>query len=235
MTFKAFLNSFKPIPTLTPLAEKVRSSLAGGIAILLLAWTLYALPQHGYPLLLLGSMAASAVLLFAAPHSPLAQPWNLVGGHFVSALAGWGCIFFISDPVTAAGLAVGMAIFLMYLLNCLHPPGAATALTLVLSAGQFHEMGWRWVAVILIANVFISLILALLINNLLPGRRYPSSPAVPITPLSPPAVIPEHSDIEWALAQMDSVIDVSPADLVVIYDKAQAHAKTRLDDDLKRR
>jgi CBS domain-containing membrane protein len=235
MSIHSFIKSFSPYKSTAPLSEKFRSGIAGGVAILLLAWALYALPQPSYPLLLLGSMAASAVLLFAAPHSPFAQPWNLVGGHFVSALVGWGCSLIISDPIIAAGVAVGTAIFLMYLLNCLHPPGAATALTLVLSAGQFHEMGWQWVAVILIANVLISLILALLINNLLPGRRYPNPPAAPMPPLDTPSVIPEHSDIEWALAQMDSVIDVSAADLATIYDKAQAHAKTRIDDSLKGR
>ena len=31
--------------------------------------------------LLIGSFGASAVLAFGAPHSPLAQPRNLVGGH----------------------------------------------------------------------------------------------------------------------------------------------------------
>lgn len=233
MSLHSFVKSFTPYKSTASLSEKLRSGIAGGGAILLLAWALYALPQHSYPLLLLGSMAASAVLLFAAPHSPFAQPWNLVGGHFVSALAGWVCSLLITDPVIAAGVAVGTAIFLMHLFNCLHPPGAATALTLVLSAGQFHEMGWRWVAVIIIANVLISLLLAIIINNLLSGRRYPSQPVAPTPPMSPAAVIPDQADIEWALGQMDSVIDVSATDLSIIYDKARTHAKARLEDSLK--
>ncbi|TNC95054.1 MAG: HPP family protein [Gallionellaceae bacterium] len=233
MNLSTFIKSFIPHKTSAPFLEKVRSGLAGGIAILLLAWVLYALPQHSYQLLMLGSMAASAVLLFASPHSPFAQPWNLVGGHLVSALAGWVCIVLIPDPAIAAGVAVGIAIFLMHYLNCLHPPGAATALTLVLAGGQFHEMGWQWVAMIVIANTFISLILALLINNVLPGRRYPFQ-AAPMPPKLEPALIPEPADIEWALRQMDSVIDVNPADLAVIYAKAQAHAKDRLDSQLEK-
>ncbi|MDH2917161.1 MAG: HPP family protein [Gallionella sp.] len=234
MSLRSFIKSFIPHKTPTPFLEKVRSGLAGGIAILLLAWALYALPQHSYPLLMLGSMAASAVLLFASPHSPFAQPWNLVGGHLVSALAGWVCIVLIPDPAIAAGVAVGTAIFLMHYLNCLHPPGAATALTLVLAGGQFHDMGGRWVAMIIIANVLISLLLALLINNVLPGRRYPVQATASMPPKLEPTVIPELADIERALEQMDGVIDVSAADLSVIYDKAQAHAKDRLDKQLKR-
>lgn len=234
MSLASFFRSFVPQKVVASLAEKVRSGLAGGIAIMLLAWLLYASPQTQYPLLLLGSMAASAVLLFAAPHSPFSQPWNLVGGHLFSALAGWTCSLLIPDQVMAAVMAVGTAIFLMHFLNCLHPPGAATALTLVLAAGQFHEMGWQWVAVIVSANTLISLVLALVINNLLPGRNYPSRPAAPIPPTPEPRVIPEQEDIQWTLAQMDSVIDISAADLSLIYDMAQAHAQARLEGELKK-
>ncbi len=234
MSIDSFIRSFTPQKGVASLADKVRSGIAGGIAIMLLAWVLYVSPQPDFPLLLLGSMAASAVLLFAAPHSPFAQPWNLVGGHLFSALAGWTCSLLIPDQVLAAGIAVGTAIFLMHYLNCLHPPGAATALTLVLAASQFHEMGWQWVAVIVIANTLISLVLALVINNLLPGRSYPARSTASTPPTPEPRVIPEQADIQWALVQMDSVIDVSAADLSLIYDKAQAHAQARLVSELKK-
>ena len=234
MSLAVFIRSFLPHKSNTPLLEKVRSGIAGGIAIFLLAWALYTLPQYSYPLLLLSSMAASAVLLFAAPHSPFAQPWNLVGGHFVSALAGWLVSLLIPDQSIAAGVAVGAAIFLMHSLNCLHPPGAATALTLVLASNQFHEMGWQWVALILIANVFISLLLALLINNMLPSRHYPARVLAPTHPKIEPVVTPEVLDIAWAVKQMDGVIDVSVEDLADIYAKAHAHARDRLDVQLKK-
>jgi CBS domain-containing membrane protein len=232
MTFHEFIRSFKPIPTPVHFSEKLRSGLTGGIAIIWLGLALHALPVHGYPLMMLGSMAASAVLLFAAPHSPFSQPWNLVGGHLVSALAGWLCVLFISDPIIAAGVAVGSAIFVMHLTHCLHPPGAATALTLVLSASQFHLMGWRWVALVVSANVLISLLLALLFNNLLPGRRYPLQVLPPAPPKPEHDVIPEQADIEWALQQMDSVVDVSATDIMIIYDKAQTRAQARLEQRL---
>jgi CBS-domain-containing membrane protein len=222
------------MPHATPatMAEKLRSGLAGGIAILLLALALHYLPQHSYPPLLLGSMAASAVLLYAAPHSPFSQPWNLIGGHFISALAGWISILFIPDPIIAAGVAVGSAIFLMYALNCLHPPGAATALTLVLSAAQFQQMGWHWVAMVVIDNAGISLLLALIINNALPGRHYPASNA-PIHPKVVPTIQPEQTDFEWALSEMGSVIDISTEDLSEIYALAQEHAKSRFESKIK--
>ncbi|MDD5057406.1 MAG: HPP family protein [Sideroxydans sp.] len=233
MNLATYFKSFVPHNTPIPFAEKLRSGLAGGIAIFALAWALHHLPQHEYPLLLLGSMAASAVLLFAVPHSPLAQPWNLVGGHFVSALTGWLCALYIGDPLLAAGIAVGTAIFLMYVLNCLHPPGAATALTLVLGATQFEKMGWHWVALIVFANAVISLLLAMLINSALPHRRYPLSPVAPAKPASAPIVVAETQDIAWALTQMDSALDINIDDLTQIYAMAQEHARSRMDAKLK--
>lgn len=38
--------------------------------------------------MIIGSFGASAVLIYGAPKSPLAQPRNLVGGHIISAIIG---------------------------------------------------------------------------------------------------------------------------------------------------
>jgi CBS-domain-containing membrane protein len=195
---------------------------------------LHYLPQQTYPLLMLGSMAASAVLLFVVPHSPFSQPWNLIGGNTVSAIAGWTCSLWIPDPALAAGVAVGVAIFLMYVLRCLHPPGAATALTLVLSSAQFSAMGWQWVGEIVIVNAGIMLLSALLINNVLPGRKYPVAFNVLTPPKMTPGAIPQQTDIEWALTQMDSVIDVSLEDLTEIYTIAQNRATDRYESSQKK-
>ncbi|GAB4126591.1 MAG: hypothetical protein Fur0040_09290 [Sideroxydans sp.] len=229
MSTPAFLQRFAPHRSPATLAERLRSGLAGGLGIFVLAWTLHLLPQPQFPLLLLGSMAASAVLLYAVPHSPLAQPWNLIGGHLVSALAGWLTLSFVHDPLAAAGVAVGCAIFLMYVLDCLHPPGAATALTLVLGATQFLQMGFGWTMTIVAANAFVSLLLALSINNALPRRSYPQAPQPPSAPPAPIRVLPEAQDIEWALAQADSMLDISPEDLAALYDAAQRRAQSRFE------
>lgn len=227
MSIKKIVRSFSRHSVDIPLAEKLRSGIAGGIAIFLLALALNHLPQGTYPLLLLGSMAASAVLLFAVPHSPLAQPWNLIGGHLLSALAGWLCILLIHSPLLAAGVAVGAAIFLMHYFNCLHPPGAATALTLVLGSAQFHSMGWQWVLLVAAINAGIFLLLALLINNMLPGRKYPLPHTPPIPPKPGPFIALEQRDLEWALGQMNGVIDVGAEDLAEIYKLALRRAQER--------
>ncbi|MBU0688166.1 MAG: HPP family protein [Gammaproteobacteria bacterium] len=233
MNFPVLLRSFAPHRSPAPFAERLRSGIAGGLGIFLLAWALHLLPQPELPLLLLGSMAASAVLLYAVPHSPLAQPWNLIGGHLVSALAGWITISYVHDPLAAAGIAVGAAIFLMYVLDCLHPPGAATALTLVLGASQFLQMGAVWTLTIVGANAFISLLLALSINNALPRRHYPQAPAAPAAPQPAIRVLPEQQDIEQALAEEDSLLDISTEDLLDLYARAQQHAQTRFESSAR--
>lgn len=230
MDFKNFIQSFKPHVVPISITEKIRSALAAGIAMLLLGLALKFLPHFDYPMLMLGSMAASAVLLFAVPHSPMAQPWPLFGGHLVSVLAGWTCIHLIADPLLAAGCAVCLAVFLMHYLHCLHPPGGATALTLVLSSAQFHPMGWPWVTYIVAMNAGISLVLALLINSLIPGRHYPMPAHNPTQPGADPAATPvsmEQVDIAWAASQMDSFMDISEEDLAMIYQLANQHAQRR--------
>jgi len=111
----------------------------------------------------------------------------------------------------------------------LHPPGAATALTLVLGATQFLQMGAGWTLSIVGTNALISLLLALTINNALPRRHYPQAPAAPVPP--PPAmrVLPEQQDIERALAEEDSLLDISVDDLLDLYARAQQHAQTRFE------
>jgi CBS domain-containing membrane protein len=224
-TFSSFKPSFDPVPP----AEKIRAGLAAWAGILAMGWALHFLPQIGYPLIMLASSAASAVLLFAVPHSPMAQPWPVVGGNLLSGMVGWACSLLIPDPILAAGCAVGLAVLVMHLSHCLHPPGGATALIMVLAAGQFHHHGWAWAAGTVFANTLLALSLALIINNLIPGRHYPMRGAARPA-LNAAANVPGElgqADIEWALTRMDGVIDVSEEDLLNIYRLASAHAMER--------
>jgi CBS domain-containing membrane protein len=226
MNFKDLLSSFKPSFDPVPVSEKIRAGLAALAGILLMGLALRYLPQTGFPLIMLGSSAAAAVLLFAVPHSPMAQPWPVVGGNLLSGLVGWICSLLIPDPVLAGACAVGFAVFLMHLSHCLHPPGGATALIMVLGAEQFHLHGWGWAAGTVVANTILSLLLALTINNLIPGRSYPIH-RVAMPPRAVGSSALGREDIEWALTQMDGVIDVSEEDLLDIYRLASGRAKER--------
>jgi len=222
--------TFMPDTMHVPLAEKVRNGIAGGAAIFLLGWALRHVLQIDYPLLMLGPMAASAVLLYALPHSPLAQPWNLICGHFIAVIVGWFCIMFIQDPLLAASIGVGATILVMHLLNSLHPPGAATVLTIILGSSQFSRMGWDGAMLIVMINTGIALALAYTINTLLLGKRYPvKANALPL-PIPEVHVPLEQQDLERALARMQGSVEVSEDDLAAIYTLALRSALERRSD-----
>lgn len=125
-----------------------------------------------YPLLV-ASMGASAVILFAIPNSPLAQPWPFAGGQLLSACTGVACLHLFPDTVMAAASAVGLSVLLMLLMRCLHPPGAATALAPVLGGEPLARLGFDFVLVPVGINVLFMLAAAITINRGLLRRNYP--------------------------------------------------------------
>lgn len=124
--------------------------------------------------LIVGSLGASAVLIFGAIKSPLAQPRNLLGGHVISACVGVTaaklCAF---APWLAAALAVSLSIAVMHLTRTLHPPGGATALIAVIGGPKIHQLGYFYVLMPVAAGALLMLVVALAVNNLAPKRRYP--------------------------------------------------------------
>jgi CBS-domain-containing membrane protein len=142
----------------------VWSFLSGTLGILAIIWIT---DLAGTPLLI-GSFGATAVLLFGAHDSPLAQPRNLVGGHVISALVAVLVVALAgSTPVTVA-LAVGLSMLLMNLTHTTHPPGGATALI-----GVQASAGPDFIVVPVLAGALILLVVALLTNNCVYHRRYP--------------------------------------------------------------
>ena len=126
---------------------------------------------------LIAPLGASAVLVFALPAGPMAQPWAVVGGNTLSALvgiAGVHGVYLLGAPEVAAALAVGTALALMLMLRCLHPPGAATALMMVLSG-----IGDPMFALypVLVNSMF--LVLAGIVYNNATGRPYPHMQLTP--------------------------------------------------------
>ena len=125
-------------------------------------------------LMIIGSFGASAVLIYGAVNSPLAQPRNLLGGHVLSALIGVACYQFLGSQLwLAASVAVATSIALMQLTRTLHPPGGATALIAVIGGPQIHDLGYLYALVPAGAGALIMLVIALLINNIPACRKYP--------------------------------------------------------------
>ncbi len=224
MNFRQLFSSFRPGADITPLSEKIRSSAAALAGMALLGLALRYLPGPGYPMSTLASMSAAAVLLFAVPHSPMAQPWPLLAGNLLSGMVGWACAAWIPDMVWAAAIAVGVSILVMHLTRSLHPPGAATAMVLVLNFSVFQHNGGWWTAGVVLANVAFAFLLALLLNNLVHRGRYPVLRRSP-PPAQPGGIALTRADVEYALRQMEGVTDVSEEDLLEIYRRACEHAR----------
>lgn len=124
--------------------------------------------------LIIGSFGASAVLIYGAIQSPLAQPRNLLGGHLISGLIGVAVFqHFGSVPWLAGALAVSLAIAAMHLTRTLHPPGGATALIAVIGSDQLHQLGYLYALIPAETGAILMLGVALLVNNLPAKRRYP--------------------------------------------------------------
>ena len=212
----------------------MRSALAAFVAILLVGYVSSIFVRGmGLPVLV-ASMGASAILLFAVSHSPLSQPWPLIGGNIFPALIAVTCGKFVPDLILAAAISVALSLFVMQILRCLHPPGGALALLPLLGDAGIHDLGYRFVLYPVGLNVLILLALGFLINNLLPGRRYPAR-AVKVhgeihkqdDPGSLDRLGVNQADLRNALKQMNTYLDVSEEDLGRVYKMAGMQAYRR--------
>lgn len=125
-------------------------------------------------LFFIGSFGASAVLIYGATNSPLAQPRNLVGGHVISALVGVTIHKLLPGEVwLSSALAVSTAIVAMQITKTVHPPGGATALIANIGSEKIKALGFMYVLSPVFTGVTILLIIALIFNNIPKNRRYP--------------------------------------------------------------
>ena len=215
-----WLTSIFPAPGSTDRFEKMRAC-AGALFGLVLcgAASVVVLGDAPGTIWLVAPMGASAVLLFAVPASPLAQPWSIIGGNVIAAIIGVTCAKLIGSPMLAAGIAGATAIGAMFALRCLHPPSGAVALTAVLGGPAVHAMGYDFVLVPVALNSLLLLATALFFNNAT-GRRYPHrvQAAQPNGHLTRDSLPTERlgmiaEDLDTVLARYNQVLDISRDDL----------------------
>jgi CBS domain-containing membrane protein len=226
----------KPDPTGVAAAEQFRSAVGGVLAVFVTAWVSW--QMLGAPPFVIASVGASAVILFVLPHSPFAQPWAVVGGYIVSAAAGILAAKALPAPdylAHALALAIGLTILGQLALRCLHPPGGAVALFAVLGGEPVRALGWQLLLMPILLNAVLLVLMALLVNNFLPGRRYPRP-----LPLEDVAAVPagedaepldrvglRRADLNAALRSYGHFVDVSDEELDEIVALAERHAFRR--------
>ena len=86
---------------------------------------------------IVASLGATAFVVFALPNNLTAGPRNVIGGHIVGlacGFVGYWLLHLLPNPeqfIAEAGIhafAVGLAIFIMVVIDTEHPPAAGTAL-----------------------------------------------------------------------------------------------------------
>jgi CBS domain-containing membrane protein len=216
-----------PAPMAVDGRERLRAT-AGALLGLLLAGVLAhaLLPAGGATPWMVAPIGASAVLVFAAPASPFAHPWAVAGGNTLSALAGIACVQLLGGGPGAAACAVALAIAVMFALRCLHPPGGACALLVVL--GGVGDPQFALVPVLLDSLLLVAAGIA---YNRATGRPYPQRPAPPAAGAAGMPAPPRRSftdaDLDAVLQRYNQVLDVSREDLGLLLEQAQVQAWRR--------
>jgi CBS domain-containing membrane protein len=120
---------------------------------------------------LIASLGASALLVFALPGNPMAQPWAVIAGNTLSALVGISVTIVIQNPLLAMPIAASLAIMGMFILRCLHPPAAAVALIAVLG----NVMHYRYAFFPVMIDSILLVIVGAIYSNVT-GKSYPNKP-----------------------------------------------------------
>ncbi|MBD3670452.1 MAG: HPP family protein [Gammaproteobacteria bacterium] len=207
--------------------EKIVSGTGGALGIFAIFWFSRDMLGLYGAALMVASMGASAVLLFAVPHGALSQPWPLLGGHVVSAIIGVTVAQYVPNMVIAGSVAVGGAILVMHYLRCIHPPGGATALSFVIGGPHVHSLGYHYVIEPVMVNAFIILFIAIVFNYVFEWRRYPVAWYKREQESEPEQPSPEvigRGDLKFALRAMNLTLDVSEPDLEKLFLLAKQHA-----------
>jgi CBS domain-containing membrane protein len=219
--FVRWLLTFQPLPMKVDADERLRVVLGAFVGIGLTALLSHLVADDAAHAWLIAPMGASAVLVFGVPASPMAQPWSVVGGNTISALVGVLCTLAIPEPHLAAATAVAAAIAAMFLSGCLHPPGGATALLMVLT----HTVDPQFVLFPVLLNA-VALTLSGVLYNSLTGRSYPHTLA-PAATVKAVASRFSDADLDFALKRFNQVLNVSRDDLEELLNYAEAAAYDR--------
>jgi CBS domain-containing membrane protein len=230
---------FRPILAGATLRERLIACL-GALAGITLTGLICGLffGQGPHIPLIVAPMGASAVLLFAVPASPLAQPWSIIGGNTISAFMGVLAAHFIPNPVMAIGVGVSLAIAAMSLTRCLHPPGGAAALTALIGGPAVTSAGFLFPLFPVCLNSVILVALGIAFHKI-SRRNYPHVPVPAAVNMHGTADLPPplrvgftSDDVDAALVELHETLDIDRSDLDRLLRQVEHHALVRTQGDL---
>lgn len=213
--------------------ERFRATIGALLGILITAILCFCFMASQTVLFVIAPMGASAVLLFALPSSPLAQPWAVLVGNIVSAGVGVSCFLLIANVPLAAAVSVSTAIALMFVTRSLHPPGGAIALYAVLGGPDIHSLGFDYVLAPVGINSLVLIISAMIFNNLT-RHPYPHRQlANPTNVHKTKDALPTNragfnsKDLDVVLQQYNEVLDISRDDLEYLMKQTEMQSYRR--------
>ena len=224
MIERSFLRHLTPAMTRERGLETVRAGFGAFVGLLLCAGLVRLVPGTvALPLYLFAPLGASAVLVFAVPNSPLAQPFSAVAGNMVSAFVAVAVLQAVPPP-WAVAVAVGAAIAAMMLVRALHPPGGAVALLAALDPEPALAAGWLFPLVPVGACTAV-LVLGGVVYNRVTGRVYPfrHAPAQP-RPEEAPRLGLSTEELERLLHRFHQSANLGAVDLGRLLAAAEAEA-----------
>lgn len=223
--------SFVPAPSSARPGEWVRVALGVALAMLLVLPACAWLFGIGLTLPLAAPAAASAVLVFAAPSSPFAQPWAVLVGSLLATLIGVSVGASSLPAILAAGTAGGLVIICLLSARCLHPPGAALALVAVVGSPEIHALGYALLYPVAFNSIM--LITVARVYNTITGHAYPTPRVSRVNshdtedPLPSERMSFSEDDVTRALADFGEYVDVTRDDLARLIKQTEKHALRR--------
>lgn len=190
-----------------------RASIGAAFGIAACAALVVLFPdENGLHPALIAPLGASAVLAFAVPNAPLAQPWSAVAGNSLSALIAVLVLSLYAGP-WAPPLVVGLAVLGMMFARALHPPGGAVALLAALDPAPVIEAGPAF-AIVPVGVMTAMLVGAAIVFNTLTGRAYPFRQAGDQTAATDPVRLGlSEEDLTALIAEYRQSPNIGVADL----------------------
>ncbi|SPL70372.1 HPP family protein [Acinetobacter stercoris] len=155
-----------PIPSFNTI---IRGFWGGSISIFILL-ILGKLTNH---LWIMAPFGATCVILYTVAQSPLAQPRNVIFGHFISAFIGMCFLKIFGVNFLSIAFSVGGAIALMQFFRCVHPPAGANPLVILLTANTFHYE-WSFLALPVLLGAIVLVLVAYCVNNFKTESKWPT-------------------------------------------------------------
>lgn len=240
--FRRLARSLGPAVGPPNLREMLRACIGAGIGLTLCTFlvrlTMAPVDAAGPDpsLLLIAPLGATAMLAFAVPSSPLAQPWAALVGNTVAALVGVTVVMVVADPWLALGLSVTLAMIAMMMLRATHPPAAGIALGTVLTADAVREAGFSYAFSPVMLDTALLLSLAVIFNHLT-GRVYPFRQPVEHAPrpLGDTGLRPvvDSADLTAILQRLRLDANIGAGDLARLIDAAHHQAAEHLFDGVR--